>query len=314
MITEKDLINIFINYKDKLSEELSLKDTILLYENMIKDITLQKNSYILLVDNDSEDRQLYSPTFDIHIPLSDEHESILYECYFTKKYHYLVHARRSFLYRQRVDNFIDIKMNNLLVIPILDDNKEEVIAIIWIATIGKESDIFRQDEIKILVKLSNEIKAKIKYHTNDTDRSIINDIGITKDSEHIPLNLLIVDNSTIILKFIEFSLKEYDIKIITAVSSLESIEKFKYNRIDMIIMDESTIGISGHQAIKMIRQIEIEKGYDSIPIFGLTSDATKTTVDDILASGANLVLLKPIEKHDIINAIEKYRDINLKLS
>jgi|GEM_PF-1684406 len=314
MITEKDLINIFINYKDKLSKKLSLKDTISLYENMIKDITLQKNSYILLVDNDSEDRQLYSPTFDIHIPLSGEHEGILYECYFTKKYHYLAHARRSFLYRQRVDNFIDIKMNNLLVIPILDDDKEEVIAIIWIATIGKESDMFTQDEIENLVKLSNKIKAEIKYHTNDVDRSIINDIGITKDSEYIPLNLLIVDNSTIILKFIEFSLREYNIKTITARSSLEGIEKFKYNRIDMIIMDESTIGISGHQAIKIIRQIELEKGYDSIPIFGLTSDATKTTVDNILASGANLVLLKPIEKHDIINAIEKYRDINLKLS
>jgi CheY-like chemotaxis protein len=248
----------------------------------------------------------------IYIPLSDELEGILYECYFTKKYHYLTHARRSFLYRQRVDNFINIKINDLLVIPIVDDDKDRVIAIIWIATTDEEIDIFRQDDIEKLVKLSNDIKVKIQYHTENIDKSAIHDINVTEDSEHIPLNLLIVDNSTIILKFIEFSLKEYDINIITAVSSVESIERFKYNKIDMIIIDESTIGISGHQAIKIIRQIEIEKGYDSIPIFGLTSDATKDTVDDILSSGANLVLLKPIEKHDIINAIEKYRELALK--
>jgi len=303
MVTEKDLTNIFMDYKDKILQKTSLKDNILSYENIIKDITSQKNSYILLVDTDSESKQLYSPTFDIHIPLSDQHEGILYECYYTKEYHYLTHARRSFLYRQRVDNFIDIKMNDLLVILILDDERKRVIAIIWIATIDEEKDIFTQEDIENLIKLSNDIKVEIQDDVKDID--------IIEDIDRISLNLLIVDNSTIILKFIEFSLKEYDINIITARSSLESIEKFKYNKIDVIIMDESIIGISGHQAINMIRQIEIEKGYDSIPIFGLTSDTTKDTIDDILSSGANLVLLKPIEKLDIITAIEKYREVNI---
>lgn len=91
---------------------------------------------------------------------------------------------------------------------------------------------------------------------------------------------------------------------------LQAIEIFKHKHIDIIFMDETMVGMKGHQAIQKIRKIENERKLKPIPIFGLTSDTTKEAREVLLESGANKVLYKPIQIHDAVGSIKEFMTIH----
>ncbi len=80
----------------------------------------------------------------------------------------------------------------------------------------------------------------------------------------------------------------------------------------MVFIDEMIQDIGGDKVIEAIRQIEIEKRFDSIPIFAITNDISHKIKNRLLELGANIVLYKPIERDDIIKAIEEFRILKLK--
>lgn len=61
-----------------------------------------------------------------------------------------------------------------------------------------------------------------------------------------------------------------------------------------IIMDYHMPVMSGKEATEMIRQAEVEKGLEEILIVGYTADVTERTKQDLLSSGMNRILSKPI--------------------
>jgi CheY-like chemotaxis protein len=307
MKEDKDLIKdklrkIFSSHKSSNLNHKSIKDMILIYENMAKEITSTKYAFIILPNKDDS---FHIPTLDITIPIkSDIDGGILFECYDTKRLHHIPNARRSFLYRSYIDNFIDIKIQDILVIPIIKKSEDDVvIGILWIAIEKSSDNSFTQKNIDYLSVLSDSIKTKI---TLEEKKDI-------KKEEIEKLNILIIDDSSIILRFIEIILKQnYNIDTITALNATDGIKQFNTNSIDIIFMDERMEGLKGHEAIELIRKIELDNQTDPIPIFGLTSDTSSSVRDTLLNSGASLVLHKPIDALEIINAIKKFRIINKK--
>lgn len=61
-----------------------------------------------------------------------------------------------------------------------------------------------------------------------------------------------------------------------------------------IIMDHHMPVMSGKEATEHIRRLELEKGVEKIPIVGYTADVTDRTREDLLSSGMNTVISKPI--------------------
>ncbi len=298
--TDEEFDNIFSYCSEKLEPIESLTDAMSIYEDALRDVTSQENSYLLLVDSNSS--LTYSPK-NIEIHMSEERGGILYECYDTKRAHIIANARRSFLYRKDIDNFFDLKIRDILVVPITND--KDLIAIHWIATIGKNQKPFTQENIEHIDKLSSLIKPYILSQTTNEVLSI-------EKSEIPTINILAVDDSPIIIRFIELVLKDYDIKIFPALSGHESIESFKENSIHVIFMDEIMAGMSGHEATEAIRKIELDQEQDPIPIFGLTSDTNAKTKDILMNSGMTTVLYKPIKAKEIIEAICKFEPMKKK--
>jgi len=259
-----------------------INDAISLYEKAIRDITDLDNITIFITQNNN----FYSPQFDKSFAINNRVNGIVSECYFTKRVHTIKDVTCSFLYNKDIDNILNIDIKNITVIPILNSNNN-VISIIEIIFDDKD---YLDDVIKFI----------------DGIKDIIISLYEVPDVLEYSPKILLVDDSFIMLKFLSSIIKKYDVDIITATSALEGIEKFKYENVDMIFMDDIMVGMSGHEAISIIRDIEIEKKIDPIPIFGITSDTTKDAKNRLIGSGANLVFYKPIEKDSIIEAMRLF--------
>jgi len=289
-LIREDLKKLFLSHKENIGDYNSSRDRILIYEDMIKDITSTQYAFIILMNRDNS---FYIPTIDKTLTIEPNIDGgIIVECYETKEQHLVHNVRRSFLYRSYIDSFIDIKLQDILTIPIINNN---MIGMIWVATeIGNDRG-FNQKDIEYLNTLSHLIRTRVSSEDSDM------------------LNILLVDDSPIILRFIEIILKSYDVNITTAVNGTDSIEIFKLDKsIDIIFMDERMEALDGHQAIEIIRKIEMEESKDPIPIFGLTSDTSSELKERLLKAGASLVLHKPIDANKIVDAIQTFRILTKK--
>lgn len=63
-----------------------------------------------------------------------------------------------------------------------------------------------------------------------------------------------------------------------------------------ILMDHHMPVMSGKEATKVIRDIEAREGLEKIPISGFTADSTDTTKKELLKSGMDDVLPKPLPR------------------
>jgi len=118
--------------------------------------------------------------------------------------------------------------------------------------------------------------------------------------------ILVVDDNSINLKFMQEVLKTMKINVHLATNGKEAIEKFKKNKIDLIFMDENMSGIQGSEAISIIREYENQKKSKKCTIIGLTGNADKQTNQLLHDSGANNVLTKPVQLYEIQNIIREY--------
>jgi len=141
------------------------------------------------------------------------------------------------------------------------------------------------------------------------DREFSNLNATTKNisiKEFKDRNILVVDDNSINLKFMQEVLKTMKINVHLSTNGSDAIEKFKNNKIDLIFMDENMSGMQGNEAIAKIRKYEKKHEAKACAIIGLTGNADKKTNQLLHNSGANSVVTKPVQLHEIQNIIEQY--------
>lgn len=119
-------------------------------------------------------------------------------------------------------------------------------------------------------------------------------------------NILVVDDSSINLKFMQEVLKTVNIHSVLAASGDEAIQKFKDEAIDLIFMDENMPGLQGSEVTQKIRDYETKNKLKKTAIISLTGDADKAMKEYLLSQGADCVLTKPIQLKEIMNTITEY--------
>ena len=85
----------------------------------------------------------------------------------------------------------------------------------------------------------------------------------------------------------------------TAELGLDMLAKSDYS---LILMDISLPGMDGKEAITKIRSNPL---LQSIPIIAVTAHAVLGEKDAIMASGADMLVTKPIIEEDLLSAISK---------
>lgn len=117
-------------------------------------------------------------------------------------------------------------------------------------------------------------------------------------------NILIVDDNSINLTVSEGLLKPLQMKIDTALSGKEAIDKISEKQYDMIFMDHMMPELDGVETTHIIRRLHPE--YDMVPIIALTANVVEETRFMFLSEGMNDFVAKPIELRMIISVIKRW--------
>ncbi|MCL2698501.1 MAG: response regulator [Oscillospiraceae bacterium] len=113
--------------------------------------------------------------------------------------------------------------------------------------------------------------------------------------------ILAVDDANIFLMIIKATLQESGYKVICINSGEAALNYLKNNRPGLFILDVEMPGMDGYELARKIR----EDGHEA-PVIFLTGNAKKDSVIKAMQAGANDFIVKPVNKEQLLERIEKY--------
>ncbi|MGQ9819149.1 MAG: response regulator [Candidatus Kapaibacteriales bacterium] len=116
-------------------------------------------------------------------------------------------------------------------------------------------------------------------------------------------NILVVEDSETIRKFLVMSLKLAGFNVISAVDGMEALEKFPLQNVDLLVTDLNMPNVDGFSLIKTIRE---NPEYKDLPIIILSSLGKDEDIRRGFEVGANSYLIKPFNAKRILYEISKY--------
>ncbi len=142
------------------------------------------------------------------------------------------------------------------------------------------------------------LKGKDFHYSQDEDSE--------KDFDFIApdADVLIVDDNAVNLTIAEGLLKPLQMKVQTALSGKEAIEKIETYHFDLIFMDHMMPEMDGVETTRVIRRFHTN--YNEVPIIALTANAVGGTKDMFLSEGMNDFVSKPIELRTIIAKVKQW--------
>ncbi len=162
------------------------------------------------------------------------------------------------------------------------------------STYGEGSNFSFVLEQKIVNKMTyGEYKEKKKQ------AEVSNEAFVAPDAE-----ILIVDDVMVNLRVAQGLLGKLDMKIDTALSGQEAIDKCKDKKYDMIFMDYMMPEMNGTQAMQHIRK-EVP-GYSEVPIIALTANSLTEAKEELMNQGFTDFVSKPIDVQFITGIIRKW--------
>ena len=116
--------------------------------------------------------------------------------------------------------------------------------------------------------------------------------------------VLIVDDNSVNLRVAEGLLKPLEIKIDTASSGKEAIDRISAKKYDIVFMDHMMPELDGVETTHIIRRFH--KEYNEIPIIALSANAVSGTKELFLREGMNDFVAKPIDIKVIASKIKQW--------
>ncbi|MGV8058347.1 MAG: response regulator transcription factor [Smithellaceae bacterium] len=115
--------------------------------------------------------------------------------------------------------------------------------------------------------------------------------------------ILIVDDETMILSYLERKLIKLDYSVCLASDGEEAVRQAFLHIPDIILLDIKLPKLNGIEVCKMLKTDERTK---SIPILMLSARAQSSEIKIGLEAGADKYLCKPMSFPDILNEIHAY--------
>lgn len=108
------------------------------------------------------------------------------------------------------------------------------------------------------------------------------------------VRILIVDDSEIGLQVEKTIFDTYDLTCDTASSGFDALDKVMINGYDMVFIDTVMPVMDGRDTVKEIRNLDGEE-FKKMPIIALSANTVETSREEILTSGFNDIIVKPVE-------------------
>lgn len=117
--------------------------------------------------------------------------------------------------------------------------------------------------------------------------------------------ILVVDDNEINLKVVSGLLKPYKIKIVTATSGAEALDKIEDKNFDIVFMDHMMPEMDGVETLKRIRN-KNNLYYKEVPIIVLTANAVAGAREMFLKEGFQEFISKPVELTVLDRELKNY--------
>ncbi len=98
-------------------------------------------------------------------------------------------------------------------------------------------------------------------------------------------------------------LKERGYEVTTVTNGLDATDKVKEENFDLVFLDENMPGISGLEALKIIKEID-----SNIPVVMITKSEEDHIMEDAIGSKIADYLIKPVNPRQILSTIKKLID------
>ena len=205
------------------------------------------------------------------------------------------------------ENFwIDIdkaKQNILDAVHHMDKSKLIVIANVTSRGKIEELGIEQSNVIFKPVTLS-KLKAVLTASTNVTPQ-LVEETAIIQQTK-FDANVLVTEDNIINQKLIKRILEEHGITVDIANNGLESFEKRRSGRYDLLFMDIQMPVMDGIEATHEILDYEEDEEVPHVPIVALTANALKGDRERFLGEGMDEYITKPIETSELLYILNKF--------
>lgn len=119
--------------------------------------------------------------------------------------------------------------------------------------------------------------------------------------------VLIVDDNAVNLTVAKGLLEPLKMKVDTALSGKEAIDKISIRHYDIIFMDHMMPELDGVETTHIIRHFH--KEYNDVPIIALTANAVDGMKEKFLQEGMNDFVAKPIEYKTLVSKVKQWLPI-----
>ena len=217
-----------------LNLETDLSSKLLIVEKTIKEISGAEYGFIYLYNEENNQLKFLSDGKELDIPIES---SIAEEVLLTKKGFFDNYTVSHKKYNQKVDNPLNIKIKSILLVPILDKEKERVIGLISAMNSVNHIQNFKRYDIRCLGFLNSKIREILKLFQKETRSSKNKQTPLKERKPSLPRETKNLENkSTEVEKLLsKLSAQEEKIKTLEQQLTLK-----KENVIDdVLVIDEA---------------------------------------------------------------------------
>ncbi len=116
----------------------------------------------------------------------------------------------------------------------------------------------------------------------------------------MPARILVVEDSPVIQRLIEMTLRPAGYEVAFCASGIEGLERAQIERPDLLILDIGLPGMGGWEVLEALRADEETK---NMPVMVLTAHGRSNVQDEADLKGANMALSKPFDPADFREAV-----------
>jgi CheY-like chemotaxis protein len=121
--------------------------------------------------------------------------------------------------------------------------------------------------------------------------------------------ILVVEDNPANMALMDYLLRAFDYPVLAAISGEEAIAAVDGDRPDLILMDLQLPKMTGFEAARQIRGMDVMAG---VPIIAVTAFAMVGDRERVLAEGFTGYVSKPINPETFVGEIEAFLPVSLR--
>lgn len=180
-----------------------------------------------------------------------------------------------FDYGDQADTLIE-SVSSIVTLPILPSSLHKTLAVIW-KTMPKEY-ISNSVEVQTIPRAEN-------------------------------IKILVAEDNLINLKLLETILLQEHFRVVAVDNGQKAVDAYLKEHFDLVLMDIDMPVMDGLMANRLIKEIDKRDGRGFVPVIALTAHALIGDRERIVAAGLDAHLAKPIDKHFLLQTMDRYLKI-----